>query len=145
MARIQFETPTRFAFATDLPLYYSHINTANHLDNAQALTLVAEARMRFFEWLGYTLPQPIEGLKTAVGDLVVQYKSEAFHGETMRVHLMPCELNTYGFDLVFRMDDVATGRVVSGGKSGIVFIDPHSKRPAPMPEAFRAKLLALGA
>lgn len=143
MARIQFETPASFPFAVSLPIYHSHINSANHLDNAQMLSLVAEARVRFFQWLSRPLSQPIEGLNTAVGDVVAQYKSEAFYGETMRIHLVPGDLNKYGFDLIFRMDDEATGRVVSCGKTGIVFVDPLSKRAAPMPEAFRKQLLGL--
>ena len=48
MARLQFELPTQFIFSTDIPIYISHVNQGGHLDNAQLLTLVSEARVRFF-------------------------------------------------------------------------------------------------
>jgi hypothetical protein len=54
MPRIQFTLPDRFTFATDMQIYISHVNQGGHLDNAQLLTLVSEARVRFFKTLGYT-------------------------------------------------------------------------------------------
>ena len=53
MPRIQFALPERFVFATELQIYISHVNQGGHLDNAQLLTLVSEARVRFFQALGY--------------------------------------------------------------------------------------------
>lgn len=60
------------------------MNQGGHLDNAQLLSLVSEARLRFFQSLGYA-EADVEGVSTVVGDMVAQYKSEAFHGETLRV------------------------------------------------------------
>ena len=54
MARIRIELPDRFAFSTAIPLLISHINYGNHLDNAQLLGVVSEARLRFLKSLGYT-------------------------------------------------------------------------------------------
>ena len=52
MARIRIELPDRFAFSTDIPLLMSHINYGNHLDNAQLLGIVSEARVRFLKSMG---------------------------------------------------------------------------------------------
>ena len=48
MARIQIELPEQFNFSTDITLYGSHMNYGGHLDNALLLTVVSEARVRFF-------------------------------------------------------------------------------------------------
>ena len=85
MARIQFDLPPEFLFSTDVPIYISHVNQGGHLDNALLLTLVSEARVRFFRWLGYQGELDIEGLTLVVGDMMAQYKSEAFYGETMQI------------------------------------------------------------
>ncbi|MBU4506609.1 MAG: thioesterase family protein, partial [Gammaproteobacteria bacterium] len=69
---------------------------------------------------------------------------EGFHGETMRVSLLPQDPNKYGFDLVYRMDNVDSGREVARGKIGIVFIDRETRRVAPIPARFRAQALAEG-
>mgnify|MGYP001964509006 CR=1 FL=1 len=93
MARIVFDLPAHFGFATELQIYISHVNQGGHLDNAQLLTLVSEARVRFFQSLGYP-EADVGGLSIVVGDIVAQYKSEGFHGETMRVEMAPCLLYT---------------------------------------------------
>ncbi len=142
MSRIQFALPEHFVFATQLPIYISHVNQGGHLDNAQLLTLVSEARVRFFKSLGYR-ESDVAGCPIVVGDLVAQYKSEGFHGETMRVRMLPMDFNRYGFDLVYCMDCVDTGREVARGKVGIVFIDRATRKPAPVPAAFTAQLDAL--
>lgn len=143
MPRIQYSLPEHFVFSTDLPIYTSHINWGGHLDNAQLLTLVSEARARFFQWLGYSEGQ-IEHCSIVVGDMLVQYKSEAFHGETMVVQMAATDFNRYGFDLAFQMSDQASGREVARGKQGIVFIDLVEKKVASLPEAFRERLAARG-
>ena len=135
MARIQFQLPAEFRFATDIQIYISHVNQGGHLDNAQLLTLVSEARVRFFKSLGY-FESKVATCAIVVGDMVAQYKSEGFHGETMRVSMVPEDFNPYGFDLVYRMDDVASGREVARGKIGIVFIDSVSRRVSTIPIEF---------
>ena len=93
MPRVQFALPERFVFATDIQIYISHVNQGGHLDNAQLLTLVSEARVRFFKSLGYTEGN-VAGHPIVVGDMVAQYKSEGFHGETMRVSMVPQDYTT---------------------------------------------------
>ena len=142
MSRIRFDLPERFVFSTELPIYISHVNQGGHLDNAQLLTLVSEARVRFFKSLGHR-ESDVAGCPIVVGDLVAQYKSEGFHGETMRVRMVPQDFNRYGFDLVYCMDCVDTGREVARGKIGIVFIDRSARKPVPVPPTFLAQLDAL--
>ncbi|SDM74116.1 Acyl-CoA thioesterase FadM [Oryzisolibacter propanilivorax] len=144
MARIVFDLPAQFGFATEVQVYISHVNQGGHLDNAQLLSLVSEARVRFFQSLGYA-EADVAGLSTVVGDVLAQYKSEAFHGETLRIQMTPQDFNRYGFDLVFRMTEKSQGREVARGKTGIVFIDRAQRRPAPIPEAVRGLLLAAAA
>lgn len=84
MPRIEIPLPERLAFSTEVTLYLSHMNYAGHLDNALLLSVVSEARVRFFKFLGYT-EHDVEGVGIAVADAAVQYKSEAFHGEVMVV------------------------------------------------------------
>lgn len=142
MPRLQFDALENAPFATDIQIYISHVNQGGHLDNAQLLTLVSEARVRFFKSLGYR-EGDVAGCPIVVADIGAQYKSEGFHGETMHVAMVPAELNRYGFDLRFRMSDLDSGREVARGKTGVVFIDKQSRRPTEMPAVFRAQLEAL--
>jgi 4-hydroxybenzoyl-CoA thioesterase len=135
MSRIQISLPERFIFSTEIPLYISHINYGGHLDNALLLTVVSEARVRFFKFLGYT-ELDVEGIGVVMADAAVQYKSEAFHGEVMVVEMTPLNFHGKGFDLVYRMRDKATGRDVARGKSGMLFFDYSQRKVMPVPEGF---------
>ena len=143
MPRIRIELPAHFPFSTSITLLISHINLGRHLDNAQLIGLVSEARVRFLKSMGYT-ELDVDGAGVIVADAGVQYRSEAFHGETMQVQLAPTDFNRYGFDLAFQLREPSTGREVARGKQGIVFIDVAEKKVASVPEAFQARLAARG-
>jgi len=139
MSRIQLAPAPRYSFSTEIQIYISHVNQGGHLDNAQLLTLVSEARVRFFKSLGY-YERGVEGTLTVVGDIVAQYKSEGFHGETLRVEMLPAEFNKYGFDLQFRMSEKETCREVALGKIGIVFVTPQDRKVSLIPPVFLDKV-----
>lgn len=138
MARIRIELPERFAFATELPVLISHINYGNHLDNAQLLGIVSEARVRFFGSMGYS-EMNVEGCGIIVADVAVQYRSEAFHGELMRIELAANDFHTHGCDLVWRISEASSDREVARGKTGIVFFDYTARQKAPVPARFRQR------
>jgi len=139
MPRIKIDLPERFCFSTEIPIYIGHINYGHHLDNSALLSLVSEARVRFFKALGYS-ELDIEGVGIVVADAAAQYKSEAFHGEILVVDMAANDFNKYGCDLVWRIADKASGREVARGKHGIIFFDYAIRKPAPAPAAFIAKV-----
>lgn len=142
MPRITQIPAQNYPFATEMQIYISHVNQGGHLDNAQLLTLVSEARVRFFNWLNY-VEADAEGRHIVVGDIVAQYKSEGFHGETMRVEMCPADFNKYGFDLQFRMSEKSTQREVALGKIGIVFVTRENRKVAVIPDKILHRLMQL--
>ncbi|MDI1246684.1 MAG: thioesterase family protein [Rhodoferax sp.] len=139
MARIQIRLPSHFAFSTDITLYQSHMNYGGHLDNALLLTLVTEARIRFFKSLGYT-ELDVEGVGILVADAALQYRSEAFQGEVLTLRIAATDLGRKGFDMVWSMTERSSQREVARGKTGIVFFDYVMRKVVPMPAAFRDQL-----
>lgn len=142
MARLKFDALAHYPFCTELQIYTSHINHGNHLDNAQLLTLVSEARLRFIRWLGYD-EMDVLGLGTVVGDVGAQYLSEGFHGDVLQIEMAPADLGRYGFDVVFRIREKTSQRDVARGKVGVVLVDKQARKAAPMPDAVRERLLAV--
>lgn len=142
MARIIFELPDHFAFSTEVQIYISHVNQGGHLDNAQLLSLVSEARLRFFQEIGFPEPE-LPDVSLVVGDIVAQYKSEGFHGEIMCIRMTPADFNRYGFDLVFSVVEKSQGREVARGKTGIAFVSKTDRKVVPIPAATLAKLQAM--
>ena len=144
MTRLHIELPEPLPFATEITLYLSHMNYGGHLDNALLLTVVSEARARFFQSLGYT-ELDVEGVGIIVADAALQYRSEAFHGEVMVVQMGAADFGRKGCDLLWRMSERSSQREVARGKTGIVFFDYATRQTAPVPPAFRARLDAPGA
>lgn len=138
MARIQIDLPEQLPFSTEVTLYLSHLNYTGHLDNALLLTVVSEARARYFASLGYG-EMDVEQVGIIVADAAVQYRSEAFHGEVMIVRMAAADFSKHGCDLLWRMDDKASNREVARGKTGIVFFDYGVRKVAPVPENFRRR------
>ena len=139
MARIKIDLPETFIFQTEVPIYISHINYGNHLDNAALLTLVSEARMRFFKHLGFT-EGDIEGTGIIVADAAIQYRAEAFYGETLIFEMTVSDIARVGCDLVYRVTKQESQQEVARGKTGIVFFDYAAREPVPIPEGFLRKL-----
>ena len=139
MPRIEISLPDQFAFSTEIQIYSSHVNRGGHLDNSRLLTLVAEARERFFESLGY-VNFNVEGINTLVVDAAVKYISQAFRGEVMVVHLSVGDFSNKGCDLLWKMTEKTSGREVARGKTGIVFFDVAARKVAPVPESFRQRV-----
>jgi len=138
MARIQIDLPERFAFSTEVMLYLSHMNYAGHLDNALLLSVVSEARARFFQSMGYT-ELNVDGVGIVVADAAVQYRSEAFHGEVMVVGMGAGDFASKGCDLLWRLHEKNSQREVARGKTGIVFFDYTARKVSGVPEGFRAR------
>ena len=138
MPRIQIDLPERFVYSTEVTLYLSHMNYAGHLDNALLLSLVSEARARFFKSMGYT-ELNVDGVGIVVADAAVQYKSEAFHGEVMVVGMSAADFGSKGCDLLWSMREKSSQREVARGKTGIVFFDYAARKVAPVPVSFHQR------
>ena len=141
LARIQISLPERFSFSTEIPIYINHINYGNHLDNSALLSLVSEARVRFFKAFGYT-ELDVEGLGIIVADAAVQYLAVERFGTVLVFDMAADDFNKYGCDLVWRITEKASGREVARGKTGIMFFDYAARKPAAVPAAFVAKVAA---
>jgi len=138
MPRVSIELPERFGFRTEVPIYVQHINYGQHLDNAALLALLNEVRARYFRALGFA-DERVDGLAHVIADSAVQYRAEAFYGDTLVFELAATDFNKYGCDLLFRAASKLHGGEIARGKLGIVFVDSAQRRPAPLPALFRER------
>jgi len=138
MARIDITLPEQFAFSAEIPLNEGHINYRGHLDSVLLLSVVSEARQRFFESIGQSDLESA-GCGIVIADAAVQYRSEAFHGETVRVQMTAGDFTSKGCDLPWRMTEKDSGREVARGKIGIVFFDYATRKAVLVPEGFRQR------
>jgi len=143
MARTIIDLPGEFVFQTEIPLMLMHMNMGGHLDNALLLSLVSEARPKYWAAQGYADLSVIDGVKIFVGDVSVMYIAEAKCPSIMVVKMAFGDFSKYGFDILWQMSDLATGVEVARGKNGMGCINPETRKVALLPEPLKKRLAGL--
>jgi len=139
MARVRLDLPERFHYVTELRVRTSDLNYGGHLGNDRVLSLFQEARLRFFKGQGFSEGPlvKVDGYGILMTDAVIVYRSQAFYADLLRVEIAVANLDTYGFDLYYRVTNKETGKEVVRAKTGIVFYDYGARKIAKVPEKAR--------
>lgn len=137
MARVRLNLPDTYEFSTEISVRISDINYGGHLGNDAVLSLIHEARLRFFKAQGFPDEKQVAGTGIILSDAVIVYKSQGFHGDILLVELARSDYNRHGFDIIYKISNKATGREIARAKTGIVFFDYQEKKVAPMPETLK--------
>lgn len=141
MARLQLDLPTKFNFKTEIQIRSSDINYGGHVGNDTMLTLMQEARIIFYNQLGFKSELNFEGsIGQIISDAMIIYKSESFLGDTLTVEIGVTDFNKYGFDLLYLLTNRTTGKETARGKTGIVCFDYDKRKVAPVPVTLLEKL-----
>ncbi|MCF6245738.1 MAG: thioesterase family protein [Desulfobacula sp.] len=138
MARIKIDIPKKFEFETNLDIRIQDINYGNHVGHDCFISILHEARLKFFKTLGYT-ETDIEGKALVISDLAVSYKSQCFYGDALKIQVQPAEFNKYGCDIFYRVTHVKTQALILLAKTGIVFFDYTQNKIARVPEPFAGR------
>ena len=137
MGRINLELPESFLYSTDLAVRITDINYGNHLGNDALLSLIHEARFRFFRHYGFS-ELDVAGAGIIMTDSVIVYKSQGFYGDVLRFDVTAGDFTRKGCDLFYRIAQKDSGKEVARAKTGIVFFDYAKQKVARVPEPFRS-------
>ncbi|MFT6829098.1 MAG: acyl-CoA thioester hydrolase [Roseivirga sp.] len=140
MARVKIDLPEQFIFETSIQLRISDINYGGHLGNDSVLSIIHEARFRFFNSFGYKDELSIEGFGTIQADVAIAYKGEAFHGETIKVQIAVDEISRKSFDLIYLLS--TPQKEIARAKTGIAMFDYAANKVVSLPEVFLSKIKA---
>jgi acyl-CoA thioesterase FadM len=143
MPRIELEFPPEPVFSTELPIRIDDINYGGHLANDAVLSLAQEARLRFLVSHGFTSELDLAGAGLIMIDAAVVYRAEGLYGMVLRVDLAVVDVRTRGFDLLYRMADVGSGREIALVRTGFFTFDYAAHKVVSMPAPLRAMLAAL--
>jgi len=143
MARIKLEVPEKFVFSTQIPVRITDLNYGAHLGNDAILSIVHEARVRFFNFLEYKSEADIDGVGIIMGDAVVVYKSQAYYGDNLQIQIAAADFSRRSFDLIYYITEEKTRREIARVKTGIVCFDYGTSKTVSVPESFRNKCMPL--
>lgn len=139
MARVEIDIPEQFPFSVEIPILISHVNRGDHLGNEHLIALLNEARLRFMDHQGVAEFHSA-GYLFVVGDLAVIYKSEGKYGETLTIEVAVQGFHKYGCDIVYRVSESVTGRLVALAKTAHLVFDADAGKAVLIPDEVKAKL-----
>ena len=127
MARITVTIPEYFDFAMEMDVPIAFINRGHHLGNDSLISCLNEARLAFMQ-ARFGDPYTVDGAAMINGDLAVEYRAEAYHGDRLRIEVAVNDFHKYGCDFVYRVSCVGDGRVVALAKTGMLLFDFDNKK-----------------
>jgi acyl-CoA thioester hydrolase len=140
MARLKITGTPECTFFTRIPLRITDMNYGGHMANDALLGLLHEARLQYFKSLGQT-EMNFYGTGIIMADVAVQYKSEAFYGETLEIGVAPFDATLMGFDLYYEIREVTSTRLVALGKTHLVCFNYEARKMVDLPPAFLAHIV----
>ncbi len=135
MARAKLTLPTEFPFATEFRVHVSDVNYAGHLSNDRVLALIHEARVRYLNQFGFT-ELNVDGVGTIQTDAVIIYKSEAFHGDVLKIAVATGDFHKFGCDFYYKITNSHSNKEIARAKTGMVFFDYNARNMVLTPNKF---------
>lgn len=135
MARIKLMLPDKFNFSTFIDIRITDINYGGHLGNDSILGIIHEARIRLFTDKGFS-ESDIGGIGIMMADVVIQYLSEGFYGDKLRIDVAVDDITNSGCDIYYRLTNIKTEKEIAKAKTNIVFYDYENKKVSRTPKIF---------
>ena len=136
MARIKIDLPAKFSFSTNIPIRITDINFGGHVGNDTILSIIHEARAKFFQHLGYD-ELNFGGVGTIMSDVAIEYKDQIYYGDEVLASVAVGEITKVAFDLFYKLEKrSANGKksTVALAKTWMVCYDYDKKKVAAIPE-----------
>jgi len=139
MPRVKIQEPFNYIFEANIHTRITDLNYGGHVGNDKIFGFMHDARVQFFQHLGFKDEISFDGLGIIQTDAAITYKAEIFANEHITISVGVAEENKYGCDLVYRFNK-ADNKLAAIGKTGIVFFNYAIKKIAEMPDIFREKI-----
>lgn len=139
MARIKIDLPDSFPFSTSIDIRITDLNYGGHVGNDTLLSLIHEARMRFLRHYNCT-EMDFAGTGLIMSDAAVEFKSELFYGEQVKVSVAVTEISKVSFALCYLLEKPAAGKqvTVAIARTGMVCFNYTTKKIAAFPESMQS-------
>lgn len=139
MPRVKIELPDQFSFSTTIDIRITDLNYGGHVGNDTLLSLIHEARMRFLRHYNCT-EMDFAGTGLIMSDAAIEFKSELFYGDQVKVSVAITEISKISFALCYLLEKSAGGKqvTVAIARTGMVCFNYTTKKIAAFPEAMHS-------
>lgn len=138
MTRVKIIVPENKLALIKIPVRIGDINYGNHVGNDAFVSIIHEARAQWLSRHNFT-ELDVCGIGLIMSDLVIEFKKEAFYGDTVEVQLSAGEISRVGFELFYQL---CTNRneknvLLVNAKTGMVCYNYQNKKITAIPEEFK--------
>ena len=137
MARLSIALPETFLFSTEIDVRVTDLNYGRHLGNDAMLSLIHEARVRFLRARDMS-EGDIDGTALILADVAICYRAEVFAGDRLRFDIALGDFARVSCDMLYRVTRVEDNVRAAEAKTGLVFLDPDTRRPTAVPDSLRS-------
>jgi len=134
MSRLRIAIPGEPVFCALLPVRITDLNYGKHLANDKLVGMLHEARVQFFVHLGCIDDLNFFGVGLIQADVAVEYKSEAFYGQTMAVDIHIADQTPKSFAVYYRLTDSKDQRLIALARTSMVAFDYAQRKVVSFPE-----------
>ena len=120
---------------------FRDLDAMRHVNNVAFVSLMEDARMEY--WKALTRVQDLKGINFILAEVSCRYLSPAYLGETIRIGIRASKMSTKSFQFEYRMEDKASGRLITEGSSVQVMYDYKQKKTMPLEQRMRDTVAAL--
>ena len=120
---------------------FRDLDAMRHVNNVAFVAFMEDARMQYWKTL-----RKVEGLKDInfiLAEVTCRYLSPAYLGETIRIGIRARNLSNKSFHFEYRMEDKASGRLITEGKSVQVMYDYKQQETMPLGQKMRDAVASL--
>jgi len=143
MPKTKIILPERFTFTTEVPIRITDLNYGGHVGNDAVLSILHEIRVQFLRHHEYT-ELDLAGTGIIMADVVIEFKSEVFYGETIRASVAAAEFSRVGFDIYYKLEKISGQKwvTVAAARTGMVCYNYTQKKIASVPKEVCTRLLS---
>lgn len=125
----------KLLIAHELSVRWRDLDAYNHVNNASYLTFLEEARIRWFN----SLPQPWRGpeWEPLVARIECSFRAALNHPARIRVSLAAARVGNTSLVVGHQIEDLRDQRLCADGVTVLVWVDPRTQRPRPLPDFVR--------
>ena len=120
---------------------FRDLDAMRHVNNVAFVAFMEDARMEY--WKALTRVQELKGINFILAEVSCRYLSPAYLGETILIGIRARNLGNKSFHFEYRMEDKASGRLITEGKSVQVMYDYKQKKSMPLEQKMRDALASL--
>ena len=141
MPRVKIQLPETFSFVTEIPVRITDVNYGGHVGNDAILSIIHEARLQFLKHHGYS-EMDIGGSGIIMADVAIEFKHEAFYGDTIITSVAANDFQRVSFDICYKLEKEIDGKrqPVAIAKTGMVCYNYGEKKICNVPAEVVDKL-----